>query len=68
MATKIICDACGKEIKYGTDLLYYVTVRTNRSESKITDRPDYEIYDFCEDCYNEFINHSFKKKGNNDED
>ena len=60
MATKITCDACGKEIKPGMDQRYYITIRTEFSADK--------KYDFCEDCYNEFINHSFKEKGNNDED
>lgn len=59
MAVKITCDACGKELKYGIDLVYYITIRTDRSSNK--------IYDFCNDCYNEFINHSFKEKGEDDE-
>lgn len=58
--TKIICDSCGKEIEYGVDLVYYITIRTNTSANK--------IYDFCEDCYNEFVNHWFNKKGEKNED
>lgn len=59
MATKIFCDACGKEIKYGVDRMFNIMIRTTIST---------EVYDFCEDCYNEFMNHSFKEKGKKDED
>lgn len=60
MATKIFCDACGKEIKFNVDRVYNIMIRTNIAPNK--------SYDFCEDCYNEFMNHSFKEKGKKDED
>lgn len=60
MATKIICDACGKEIKYGVERVYYITIRTKTTANN--------AFDFCEDCYKELMNHSFKEKGEKDED
>lgn len=60
MATKIVCDVCGKEIKQSH--LYYIRVAP-----KLPTIPCMTC-DFCEDCYNEFMNHSFKEKGEKNED